>query len=54
MVFGQNLQSKTTLPQLVDYTLSILGSSSDALCETVITMEPATEFKTRGLDSDKL
>jgi len=43
------------LPKLVDYTVRIApGSSSDALCETVITWEKEGKtFKTRGLDSDQ-
>ncbi|WP_207429736.1 alpha-isopropylmalate synthase regulatory domain-containing protein [Pedobacter sp. SYSU D00535] len=43
------------LPKLVDYTVRIApGSSSDALCETVITWEKDNKtFKTRGLDSDQ-
>lgn len=43
------------LPKLVDYAVRIPpGSSSDALCETVITWEDgAKRFKTRGLDSDQ-
>ncbi len=44
-----------TLPKLVDYAVRIApGSSSDALCETVITWETNEKtFKTRGLDSDQ-
>lgn len=43
------------LPALVDYSVRIApGSSSDALCETVITWETGNKrFKTRGLDSDQ-
>jgi D-citramalate synthase len=43
------------LPDLVDYHVRIPpGSSSDALCETVITWrDTAREFTTRGLDSDQ-
>lgn len=43
------------LPKLVDYAVRIApGSSSDALCETVITWETENKtFKTRGLDSDQ-
>jgi (R)-citramalate synthase len=43
------------LPKLVDYAVRIApGSSSDALCETVITWETDNKtFKTRGLDSDQ-
>jgi D-citramalate synthase len=43
------------LPKLVDYTVRIApGSSSDALCETVITWETGSRtFTTRGLDSDQ-
>jgi D-citramalate synthase len=44
-----------TLPKLVDYAVRIPpGSSSDALCETVITWDNGKkEFITRGLDSDQ-
>jgi len=44
-----------TLPKLVDYSVRIApGSSSDALCETVITWETENRsFSTRGLDSDQ-
>ncbi|QNL52226.1 2-isopropylmalate synthase [Olivibacter sp. SDN3] len=43
------------LPKLIDYTVRIApGSSSDALCETVITWETGNHtFSTRGLDSDQ-
>lgn len=43
------------LPALVDYVVHIApGSSSDALCETVITWQTDKKtFKTRGLDSDQ-
>lgn len=43
------------LPKLVDYTVRIPpGSSSDALCETMITWKTATkDFVTTGLDSDQ-
>ncbi|MGK9126002.1 2-isopropylmalate synthase [Olivibacter sp. SA151] len=43
------------LPKLVDYTVRIApGSSSDALCETIITWETGSRtFVTRGLDSDQ-
>jgi D-citramalate synthase len=43
------------LPQLIDYAVRIPpGSSSDALCETIITwINDGKEFKTRGLDSDQ-
>jgi D-citramalate synthase len=46
---------KMTLPKLIDYAVRIPpGSSSDALCETVITWTAnGKEFKTRGLDSDQ-
>ncbi|MFL9831180.1 alpha-isopropylmalate synthase regulatory domain-containing protein [Flavobacterium sp. ARAG 55.4] len=46
---------KMTLPKLVDYAVRIPpGSSSDALCETIITwLNDGKEFKTRGLDSDQ-
>jgi len=44
-----------TLPRLIDYAVRIPpGSSSDALCETIITWtNEGKEFKTRGLDSDQ-
>jgi len=43
------------LPKLTDYAVRIPpGSSSDALCETVISWKMENkEFKTRGLDSDQ-
>jgi D-citramalate synthase len=43
------------LPALIDYAVRIApGSSSDALCETIITWETAEKkFITRGLDSDQ-
>jgi (R)-citramalate synthase len=43
------------LPKLIDYAVRIApGSSSDALCETIITWEKDTKkFITRGLDSDQ-
>ncbi|MDT0552004.1 alpha-isopropylmalate synthase regulatory domain-containing protein [Urechidicola vernalis] len=43
------------LPKLIDYAVRIPpGSSSDALCETIITWKTNEEqFKTRGLDSDQ-
>lgn len=43
------------LPKLTDYSVRIApGSSTDALCETVITWEyEGRTFKTRGLDSDQ-
>ena len=46
---------KLTLPKLIDYAVRIPpGSSSDALCETIITWtNEIKEFKTRGLDSDQ-
>ncbi len=47
---------KMTLPKLTDYAVRIPpGSSSDALCETIITWTNTNgkEFKTRGLDSDQ-
>jgi D-citramalate synthase len=46
---------KLTLPKLIDYAVRIPpGSSSDALCETIITWTNGKrEFKTRGLDSDQ-
>lgn len=46
---------KIILPKLIDYAVRIPpGSSSDALCETIITWtNDGKEFKTRGLDSDQ-
>lgn len=46
---------KMALPKLVDYAVRIPpGSTSDALCETVITWEHnGKEFTSRGLDSDQ-
>jgi D-citramalate synthase len=46
---------KLTLPKLVDYAVRIPpGSTSDALCETIITWQnDQTKFITRGLDSDQ-
>ncbi|WP_418264684.1 alpha-isopropylmalate synthase regulatory domain-containing protein [Flavobacterium faecale] len=46
---------KMSLPKLIDYAVRIPpGSSSDALCETIITWtSEGKEFKTRGLDSDQ-
>ena len=46
---------KKALPKLIDYSVRIPpGSSSDALCETIITWETeGKEFITRGLDSDQ-
>jgi D-citramalate synthase len=46
---------KLILPKLIDYAVRIPpGSSSDALCETIITWtNNEKEFKTRGLDSDQ-
>jgi D-citramalate synthase len=43
------------LPKLIDYAVRIApGSSSDALCETIITWETdQKKFITRGLDSDQ-
>ena len=43
------------LPKLVDYAVRIPpGSTSDALCETIITWQTKDkEFTTRGLDSDQ-
>ncbi|WP_423149097.1 alpha-isopropylmalate synthase regulatory domain-containing protein [Rubrolithibacter danxiaensis] len=43
------------LPELVDYAVRIApGSSSDALCETIITWQTESRtFITRGLDSDQ-
>lgn len=49
------IKKEMCLPKLVDYAVRIApGSSSDALCETVITWEKDEKtFKTRGLDSDQ-
>jgi (R)-citramalate synthase len=46
---------KMVLPKLIDYAVRIPpGSSSDALCETIIKWtKDGKEFKTRGLDSDQ-
>ena len=46
---------KMDLPKLVDYAVRIPpGSTSDALCETIITWETENKrFITRGLDSDQ-
>ncbi|WP_086477657.1 MULTISPECIES: alpha-isopropylmalate synthase regulatory domain-containing protein [Arenibacter] len=46
---------KLKLPNLVDYAVRIPpGSSSDALCETIITWDrDGKEFTSRGLDSDQ-
>jgi len=45
---------KMKLPKLVDYAVRIPpGSTSDALCETIITWENGKRFSTRGLDSDQ-
>jgi D-citramalate synthase len=48
-------KKQRTLPKLIDYAVRIApGSSSDALCETIITWEtPEKKFITRGLDSDQ-
>jgi D-citramalate synthase len=48
-------KKERTLPKLIDYAVRIApGSSSDALCETIITWEtPQKKFITRGLDSDQ-
>ncbi len=48
-------RKKMTLPKLVDYAVRIPpGSTSDALCETIITWENGKKrFITRGLDSDQ-
>jgi D-citramalate synthase len=41
-------KQKLQLPKLIDYAVRILGSSSDALCETIITWtNNGKEFKTR-------
>jgi D-citramalate synthase len=48
-------KKQRTLPKLIDYAVRIApGSSSDALCETIITWETdQKKFITRGLDSDQ-
>jgi len=48
-------KKKLVLPKLIDYAVRIApGSSSDALCETIITRETdQKKFITRGLDSDQ-
>ncbi|TSJ44578.1 2-isopropylmalate synthase [Mucilaginibacter corticis] len=48
-------KKKRKLPTLIDYVVRIApGSSTDALCETIITWEtPEKKFITRGLDSDQ-
>jgi len=48
-------KKKMSLPKLIDYAVRIApGSSSDALCETIITWETdQKKFITRGLDSDQ-
>ncbi|MDP3312087.1 alpha-isopropylmalate synthase regulatory domain-containing protein [Lutibacter sp.] len=48
-------KKKMILPKLVDYAVRIPpGSTSDALCETIITWENKNKrFITRGLDSDQ-
>ena len=48
-------RKKMLLPKLVDYAVRIPpGSTSDALCETIITWEAGDKrFITRGLDSDQ-
>ena len=48
-------RKKLDLPTLIDYAVRIPpGSSSDALCETIITWKnDKKQFKTRGLDSDQ-
>jgi D-citramalate synthase len=49
------VKKNRTLPKLIDYAVRIApGSSSDALCETIITWETTEKkFITRGLDSDQ-
>ncbi|MGB2758770.1 MAG: alpha-isopropylmalate synthase regulatory domain-containing protein, partial [Maribacter stanieri] len=49
------IAKKKALPKLTDYAVRIPpGSTSDALCETVITWElDGKEFTSRGLDSDQ-
>jgi len=48
-------KKELSLPKLIDYAVRIPpGSSSDALCETIISWETNDKiFKTRGLDSDQ-
>ena len=49
------IHSKKELPKLIDYAVRIPpGSTSDALCETIITWKiEKNEFITHGLDSDQ-
>jgi len=49
------VKKKRSLPKLIDYAVRIApGSSSDALCETIITWKTENKkFITRGLDSDQ-
>ncbi len=49
------LEKNRVLPKLVDYAVRIPpGSTSDALCETIITWQTENnKFVTRGLDSDQ-
>ncbi len=49
------LKKDRCLPKLIDYAVRIApGSSSDALCETIITWQTdEKKFITRGLDSDQ-
>ena len=49
------VKKKRSLPKLIDYAVRIApGSSSDALCETIITWKTDNKkFITRGLDSDQ-
>ena len=49
------VQKESIAPKLIDYSVRIPpGSSSDALCETIITWETeGKEFISRGLDSDQ-
>jgi D-citramalate synthase len=48
-------KKEIALPKLVDYAVRIPpGSTSDALCETIITWQKEEKrFRTRGLDSDQ-
>jgi D-citramalate synthase len=49
------VKKERCLPKLIDYVVRIApGSSSDALCETIITWQTdKKKFITRGLDSDQ-
>jgi D-citramalate synthase len=55
MPWRRYIKQRATITKLIDYAVRIPpGSSSDALCETIITWtNNGKEFKTRGLDSDQ-